>query len=131
MTAATHAVYERYHACWAARDPERIAAMHTTDSVFHLHSGLPPARGREEIRAAAAANFAQVPDLDFELVSLNVGDGFWAVRFVMTGTSPSGDPFQIDLADVVLVRDGLVAEKHSYVDGVAMQAALRPAAAVS
>ncbi|WP_174567255.1 nuclear transport factor 2 family protein [Nocardia yamanashiensis] len=124
MSDAIKDLFERYHACWADRDPERIAAMHTPDSIFHLHSGREPARGREAIRAAAAENFALVPDLTFNPVNLRVGDDFWAVQWKLSGTSITGSPVDIDIADMVLVRDGAVSEKHTYIDGVAMQAAL-------
>ncbi|WP_438485197.1 nuclear transport factor 2 family protein [Streptomyces sp. S186] len=124
MTAATRELFERYHACWEARDPDRIAELHTADSVFHLHSGQAPARGRAAVREAAAGMFALVPDLAFAFVSLRTGEDFWAVQFKLTGTSAAGAPFEVDLADFVLVEDGAVKEKHSYVDGVAMQAAL-------
>lgn len=124
MSAATKDLFERYHACWADHDPDRIAELHTPDSIFHLHSGGKPARGRDEIRAAAAANFALVPDLTFNLVSLRVGDDFWAVQWKLSGTSAMGAPVDVDIADIVFVEDGAVREKHTYVDGVAMQAAL-------
>ncbi|MEV0031953.1 SgcJ/EcaC family oxidoreductase [Nocardia sp. NPDC050793] len=124
MTTATRELFERYHACWADRDPDRIIELHTADSVFHLHSGQEPARGRTAIRAAAAGTFALVPDLTFHLISLRVGDDFWVVQWQLTGTSATGNNVCVDLADYVLVEDGAVKEKHSYVDGVAMQAAL-------
>ena len=41
----------------------------------------------------------------------------------MTGTTSAGAPVEIDLVDVVSVKEGLVASKQSYVDGAAMQAA--------
>ncbi|MEU8585793.1 SgcJ/EcaC family oxidoreductase [Streptomyces sp. NPDC048664] len=124
MTAATHEVFERYHACWEARDPDRIAELHTHDSVFHLHSGQAPVRGRQEIREAVAGMFALVPDLAFEFLSLRTGEDFWVVRWKLTGASATGAAVDVDLADFVVVEDGAVKEKHSYVDGVAMQAAL-------
>ncbi|TQM32916.1 nuclear transport factor 2 family protein [Nocardia bhagyanarayanae] len=124
MTIATRELFERYHACWADRDPDRIIELHTADSVFHLHSGQEPARGRAAIRAAAAGTFALVPDLTFHLISLRVGDDFWVVQWQLTGTSATGNRVCVDLADFVLVEGGAVKEKHSYVDGVAMQAAL-------
>ncbi len=46
------------------------------------------------------------------------------VQWQLTGHSASGRPVRVDLADYVLVEEGAVEEKHSYVDGVAMQAAL-------
>ncbi|MGY2009532.1 nuclear transport factor 2 family protein [Nocardia gipuzkoensis] len=124
MTTATRELFERYHACWVDRDPDRIAALHTVDSVFHLHSGQEPARGRDAIREAAAGTFALVPDLTFHLVSLRAGEDFWVVQWQLTGTSATGNRVCVDLADYVLVEGGAVKEKHSYVDGVAMQAAL-------
>lgn len=127
MTAITRDLFERYHACWEARDPDRIAELHTVDSVFHLHSAQPPARGRAAIRQTAASMFELVPDLAFERISLRVGEDFWVVQFKMTGKSTSGAALDVDLADFVLVENGAVKEKHSYVDGVAMQAAIAPA----
>ncbi|MGV9414612.1 nuclear transport factor 2 family protein [Nocardia sp. NPDC003693] len=131
MSDATKDLFERYHACWADHDPDRIAEMHTPDSVFHLHSGSEPARGRAEIRASAAGTFALVPDLTFTQVDLRVGEDFWVVRWKLSGTSVTGAAVDVDLADFVVVRDGAVLEKHSYVDGVAMQAALTAPAEVS
>ncbi|MEV6276783.1 nuclear transport factor 2 family protein [Nocardia sp. NPDC051832] len=128
MSEATRDLFERYHACWADRDPDRIAELHAADSIFHLHSGSKPARGRDEIRAAAAANFALVPDLTFHLVNLRVGDDFWTVQWTLSGTSVAGNVVDVDIMDLVLVADGEVLEKHTYVDGVAMQAALTPPA---
>ncbi|MFE5584602.1 nuclear transport factor 2 family protein [Kitasatospora sp. NPDC056531] len=127
MTATTRDLFERYHACWEARDPDRIAELHTIDSVFHLHSGQPPALGRAAVRQAAADSFELVPDLGFKIVSLRFGEDFWVARFKMTGKSASGAALDVDLADFVLVENGAVKEKHSYVDGVAMQAAIAPA----
>ncbi|MGE7435291.1 nuclear transport factor 2 family protein [Kitasatospora sp. NPDC001175] len=126
MTATTRDLFERYHACWEARDPDRIAELHTVDSVFHLHSDQTPARGRAAIREAVAGTFELVPDLTFELVSLRVGEDFWVVQFKLTGKSASGSAVDVDLADFVLVENGAVKEKHSYVDGMAMQAAIGP-----
>ncbi|MGY1943622.1 nuclear transport factor 2 family protein [Nocardia asiatica] len=124
MTTATRELFERYHACWVDRDPDRIIELHAADSVFHLHSGQGPARGRAAIREAAAATFAQFPDLAFDLVSLRVGEDFWVVQFQLSATSATGERVSVDLADYVLVENGAVKEKHSYVDGIAMQAAL-------
>ncbi|MFE4668814.1 nuclear transport factor 2 family protein [Streptomyces sp. NPDC056716] len=131
MTTETRRFFDRYHAQWEARDPDRIAALHTEDSLFHLHLDQPPARGRAAIRAAAADTFALIPDLTFTLISLRTGADFWVTQFKLTGTAvATGALMDVDLADFVLVQDGAVQEKHSYVDGLAMLAALPvPAAA--
>ncbi|MEV6561714.1 SgcJ/EcaC family oxidoreductase [Nocardia sp. NPDC051756] len=131
MSAAIRDLFERYHACWADRDPDRIVELHTPDSIFHLHSGSEPARGRDEIRASAAQTFTLVPDLTFQQVNLRVGEDFWVVQWKLTGTSVTGAAVDVDLADLVLVENGAVREKHSYVDGVAMQAALSAPAEIA
>ncbi|WP_079102187.1 nuclear transport factor 2 family protein [Streptomyces sp. TP-A0356] len=97
MTATTRDLFDRYHACWEARDPDRIAELHTVDSVFHLHSGQTPAHGRAAIREAVASTFELVPDLKFELVSLRVGEDFWVVQWKLTGKSASGAAVNVDL----------------------------------
>ncbi|MFJ6655850.1 nuclear transport factor 2 family protein [Streptomyces sp. NPDC091377] len=129
MTDGTLELFAHYHAAWEVRDPDRVAALHTEDSLFHLHLAQPPARGRTEIRAAVADTFALVPDLAFTLVSLRAGDDFWVTRFRLTGTAAAtGAAIDVDLADFVLVQDAAVKEKHSYVDGIAMRAAMPVAA---
>ncbi|MQS16830.1 ester cyclase [Streptomyces kaniharaensis] len=126
MSATTRELFERYHACWEARDPDRIAELHTLDSVFHLHSGQAPARGQAAIHESVVGMFELVPNLTFDLVSLRVGEDFWVAQLKLTGTAASGAELDADLADFVLVENGAVKEKHSYVDGVAMQAAIAP-----
>jgi hypothetical protein len=32
MTTTTRELFERYHACWADRNPDRIVKFHTADS---------------------------------------------------------------------------------------------------
>ncbi|MFG2442434.1 nuclear transport factor 2 family protein [Nocardia fluminea] len=106
-----------------ARPRSNRRATHP-DSVFHLHSGSAPAHGRAQIRTAAAETFALVPDLTFTQVDLRVGDDFWVVRWKLSGTSVTGGAVDVDIADMVTVEGGAVKEKHTYVDGVAMAAAL-------
>jgi ketosteroid isomerase-like protein len=111
---------EKYFKAWEDADPDAIATLHTEDSVFHLHTaGSEPARGREAVREAFAAMFDQWPDLSFELVSLHVGDEFWAVEWKVRASG-----FEADLADVVTVEDGLVKSKQSYIDALSVQAQL-------
>ncbi|MFF7754775.1 nuclear transport factor 2 family protein [Streptomyces sp. NPDC007971] len=83
-----------------------------------------PVRGRAAVREAVAGMFALVPDLAFEFVSLRTGEEFWVVQWKLTGTTVTAAAVDVDLADFVVVDGGAVKKKHSYVDGVAMQAAL-------
>lgn len=53
------------------------------------------------------------------------------VQWKLSGTSVTGGNVDVDIADVVLIENGAVREKHSYVDGVAMQAALATPAEIA
>jgi len=44
----------RYGAAWAAHDLDAIMAMHTEETVFHLHGGAEPAVGWAATRDAFA-----------------------------------------------------------------------------
>jgi hypothetical protein len=82
------------------------------------------------VRQALADLVAQSPDLAFEPVSERAGDDFWVAEWRMIGTfASSGTPFAVDLVDVVVVEDGLVKSKDSYIDAVSLQAQLGMAVA--
>jgi hypothetical protein len=44
----------RYGAAWAERDLDAIMAMHTDDTVFHLHGGAEPAIYKSKLTAGTA-----------------------------------------------------------------------------
>jgi steroid delta-isomerase-like uncharacterized protein len=104
-----------YSATWAAHDPDAIVAMHTDDSVFHIHGGGEPHVGREAVRAAIAAIFGQSPDLAFEPKRVHFGTDHFVSEYVMTG-SVAGNPFSVDGIDVFTVEDGRIARKDTYLD---------------
>jgi len=104
-----------YSRGWAEHNPDTIVAMHTEDSVFHLHNIGPPAEGREAVRRLIVALLADVPDVRFEMRRAHFGADHFVMEYVMSGTV-DGRPFSVDGADVFSVRDGLVARKDSYID---------------
>lgn len=116
-----------YLAAWEARDPDRIASLHTEDGVFHLHSAAEPVQGREAIRDAFAAFLAQFPDLAFVEQELISGEWGWVVRWRMSGTlaqpfevgdavAAPGARFEIDALDMITVAGAQVEAKHTYLD---------------
>ena len=109
-----------YNQAWANHDPDAIVALHTEDSVFHLHDVVEPWVGLEAIRAATAGLFADSPDLGFEPIRVYLGDDHFVSEYVMTGTR-DGKSFACDGTDVFTVSDGLVARKDSYIDWVTYQ----------
>jgi uncharacterized protein (TIGR02246 family) len=105
-----------YLAAWEARDPDRIASLHSEDSSFTVHWGEDPrpAVGRDAVREAFAANFERWPAFDFETNRVLVGDRHWVLDWTMFA-APAGEPVEVGLLDVVVVgRDGLVARKDTY-----------------
>ena len=109
-----------YSGAWAARDPDAIAAMHTEDSVFELHGVTAPAVGRAAVRDLIASLVTATPDLRFEHKRAHFGDAHFVSEYVMKGTG-EGKPFAIAGADVITMRDGLVARKDTYLDWLSYQ----------
>jgi steroid delta-isomerase-like uncharacterized protein len=116
---------QHYTDAWGSRDPDKIVALHTDNTIFHAHAGQEAARGKHAVRQAFADLLAQFPDLAFAPVSQRVGQDFWVAEWRMTGTLAGTDiAFEVDLVDVITVEDGLVKSNDSYIDAVSMQAQL-------
>jgi ketosteroid isomerase-like protein len=111
------ALSEDYLAAWSARDPDRIVALHSEDTVFEAHAGSGPVSGREAVRDAFAELFEQWPNFDFEKHRLLLGEGHWVLDWTLLSSGgPAGD-VRIGCLDVVVVdAAGLVARKDTYVD---------------
>jgi steroid delta-isomerase-like uncharacterized protein len=125
---------ERYGEAWNRQDLDAIMDLHADDCVFVAHAaGSPPAEGKEAVREAFAAYIAMMPEINFAERSLHVGEDHWVLESTMTGTveqaievegesmGERGAPIEVDCVDVIEVRDGLVASKHTYLDSMAMQ----------
>ena len=116
----TRELAARYGAAWAKHDLDAILAMHTEDTVFHLHGISEPATGLAAAREAFAATFAQSPDLRFDETRVYIGDGHFVSEYRMSGSS-EGKPFACEGVDVTAVSDGLIARKDTYLEWAAMQ----------
>ena len=116
----TQELAARYGAAWAEHDLDAILAMHTDDTVFHLHGFSEPATGLAAVRETIAATFARSPDLRFEKSRVYIGDEHFVSEYRMSGTS-EGKPFACEGVDVIAVSDGLITRKDTYVDWAAMQ----------
>ena len=116
----TQELAARYGAAWAKHDLDAIVAMHTDDTVFHLHGFSEPATGLAAAREAFAATLARSPDLRFDKSRVYIGDGHFVSEYQMSGTA-EGRPFACEGVDVIAVSDGLIARKDTYLDWAAMQ----------
>ena len=117
---ATQELAARYGVAWAKHDMDAIIAMHTDDTVFHLHGFSEPAIGLAAAREAFAASIARSPDLRFDKSRVYIGDGHFVSEYQMSGTA-EGKPFTCEGVDVIAVFDGLIARKDTYLDWAAMQ----------
>jgi steroid delta-isomerase-like uncharacterized protein len=125
---------ERYGEAWNRQDLDAIMDLHTDDCTFQAHAGgSPPAEGKEAVREAFAGYIAMMPDINFAERALQVGNDHWVLESTMSGTVEQaieldGESFgtrgarvEVPCVDVIEVRDGLVASKHTYLDTMEMQ----------
>jgi steroid delta-isomerase-like uncharacterized protein len=131
--AATLAANDATYAAWNAHDPDAVAAVFAEDAVTR-ESGRPDEqRGRDAIRARAAAMLAAFPDFRLERLALVIDGERHADRWVMTGTH-RGELFGIPatgktvrLEGATFTRlgpDGLVVEDIHHTDFAALMAQL-------
>ena len=114
-------ISDRYFKAWEDCDADAIALLHAPDTQFWLHTNSEPVRGREAVRDAFAAIFAQWPEFGFETYRVLLGEDHWVLDWAMTAvlTEASGTrtPVRFDLLDIVTVNsDGLVLRKDTFVD---------------
>ena len=121
MSAEVQELGVRYGAAWAAHDLDAIMAMHTDDTVFHLHGGGEAAIGRGATREAFAAALAEWPDIRFEGKRVHIGAGHFVSEYEMSATTAEGQLLVCDGVDVFAVADGRVARKDTYLDWPALQ----------
>jgi steroid delta-isomerase-like uncharacterized protein len=123
---------EHYGDAWNRQDVDAIVSMHAEDGVFHLHAGAEPVQGIDAIRATFEGFVAQWPDIHFEPQRLIADGGGWLLASTMSGTlaqplelegkliAEPGATIAVDALDVIDVKDGLVAAKHTYLDTLSL-----------
>lgn len=129
MTSATapdlSKVTQDYFAAWEARDPDRIVALHTEDTIFETHAGSGRVTGREAVREAFAELFEQWPNFSFEAHRVLLGDRHWVLDWTLLSSGGPAGEVRFGCLDVVTVSDGgLVERKDTYVDMAQLTAAL-------
>ena len=121
-----------YNAAWNAHDVDAIVAMHTEDSVFENHTTGDVTVGRDAIGRALAGIFRVFPDLAFEGRTQYIREDLVVQEWTARGThegkmtrsgvevEPTGRTVEYRGMDVIPIRDGLVARKDVYSDGVTL-----------
>ena len=125
------AIFDRYHVGWETRNPDLIASLHAQDTVFWLHDGSEPVKGREALRRHCAELFAAF-DFSFAMGRRLYGEDHWVFEWTMilSLAEPDGSPFtaRVEMLDVVTVNPaGEVARKDVYMNGKQAEAAFAKA----
>lgn len=126
-TLTTEALFDRYHVGWETRDPDLIASLHSEDTIFALHDGTEPVKGREPLRAHCRQLFHSF-DFSMEMGRRLYGDDHWVFEWAMllSLTEPGGAPFvaRVGMLDVVTLNPaGEVERKDVHPNGPEMHAA--------
>lgn len=122
-----------YAEAWENHDIDKIVAMHSEDSVFHLHfTGQEPAVGKVAIRAAVETVLSIAPDYRTTEVDLKIGSDYVVLQYIATMTpqepysygqthlQPNGHTFDVEIIDVITFDGGKVTAKHTYLDAEAV-----------
>ena len=125
------ATFERYHVGWETRNPDMIASLHSEDTIFWVHDGSDPVKGRDALRRHCAGLFAAF-DFSFAMGRLLYGEDHWVFEYtmVLSLAEPDGTPFtaRVEMLDVVTVNPlGEVASKEVYMNGKQAEAAFAKA----
>lgn len=121
------AIFERYHVGWETKNPDMIASLHSEDTIFWLHDGSEPVKGRAALRQHCAGLFATFK-FSHETQRLLYGEDHWTLEWtmVLSLAEPNGSPFtaRVEMLDVVTVNpQGEVVRKDVYMNGKQSQAA--------
>ena len=120
-------LFARYHVGWKTRNPDLIASLHSDDTIFWVHDGSEPIKGREALRRHCLELFAKY-EFGFEEGRTLFGVDHWVFEWsmVMDLVDTNRSPFtaRIEMLDVVTVNDaGEVTRKEVYLNGAQMKAA--------
>ena len=121
------AIFERYHVGWETRNPDLIASLHSEDTIFWLHDGSEPVKGRDALRRHCAGLFAAF-QFSHAIGRMLYGADHWVLEWtmVLSLAQPDGSPFtaRVEMLDVVTVNAlGEVVRKDVYMNGKQSQAA--------
>ena len=121
------AIFERNHVGWETRNPDMIASLHSEDTIFWLHDGSDPVKGRDALRRHCAGLFAKF-NFSHAVGRQLYGEDHWILEWTMilSLAEPDGSPFtaRVEMLDVVTVNPlGEVARKDVYMNGKQAQAA--------
>ena len=120
VTAETLATVNRFNEVFNRHDVDGIMALMTDDCVFESTGPAPDGvrrTGSADVRAVWVELFGETKDAVFTEEESFVAGDRGVLRWRFTWTDDDGSPGHVRGVDVLRFRDGLVAEKLSYVKG--------------
>ena len=123
------AFVERFTRGWAGGRDTLAAAMegHVADDVLLTQPLAPPARGLGGFHGQFKRLFRAIPDLTGEVHRWEPTEDGVTIDMTFHGTL-AGRPFELPNRDRIVLRDGLLAERHADFARAAAGLALRPGA---
>ena len=116
----TAAALTAFSAAFGSGDVDAIMALMTDDCVFESTGPAPDGvrrTGSAEVRAVWVELFGETKDAAFTEEESFVAGDRGVLRWRFTWMNGDGSPGHVRGVDVLRFRDGLVAEKLSYVKG--------------
>lgn len=107
-----------FAAAWNRHDIDALMSFMSDDCVFETVTG--PERwgarheGREAVRAAFAAAWANFPDAQWRNGTHWVAGDRGVSQSTFTGTAADGSRVEADMVDVFTFRDGKIRVKNAY-----------------
>ncbi len=124
--AALPPVLADFGTAWSSGDPERVLALYAEDALFEVVVlGGAVTRGRDELRAYAAAVYAAFPDFASTPTCGFVAGDRAVVEWVLTGTYTgqfgtlppgTGQQVEVRVASVLELEGGLIRHDAEYWD---------------
>lgn len=115
------ALVRRYFELFNAHRWEDMAALYAPTAQCKdptLGPGI-VAQSREQIAGRYAELSAMFPDLkDTVVATYPSGDKHVIVEFVASGTAPDGSPFELPIAAIFTVENGVITHDFTYYDNV-------------
>lgn len=118
-----------YLGALSRRDVEAALALWKPGATDVL-VGMAELRVPDEFRAWFGNLFQAIPDLEFEILSVTSQKERAAIRSTVRGTfdgttkfeglAPNGARVELEVCDVLTVRDGLIVENFGYLNGAEM-----------
>ncbi len=109
---------ESFADAWNRHDIDALMSMMTEDSVFEASGGndVNGERhvGRQAVRAAFAAVFAQYPDAHWGNARHFVHGDRGVSEWTFTGTLKDGKRVEVNGCDLLTFRNGMIAVKNAF-----------------